>query len=719
MKDNKIKKEKEIRILKEKIKELEKAEAKYKQAEDELRDSEIRYHNLFENSSEFLFTLDLKGNFTDVNNAAEVLTGYTKSELVKMNYKDYTPKRDHRKLFYVLYNIYKTGKPFQNFPVEAIIKDKSIKHFETSFNLMWKGEQIIGYQGSSKDITERKQAKEALEKSKYNYRILFDNVGDGVFVLDAETMKVVLANKAIAKMYGFDSEADIANINPIDFVLPEYKEAVYKIIAEDMFKNDLHQTNEFLSKTKDGREIWISAVGVRTEHKGRLAGLISLRDITKRKLMEEELKKNQEHLEELVKERTKKLEEKTKEIKESQQALSLLLEDVNESRAELKNLNKQLYKEIQERKLKEQRLEAKTNELNISLKNIENAKDNIDAILKSIGDGLIVTDLDNRIVLMNHVVEDLLNIRLSEVLNKSLLSIIKEENLRKKFDFTVSKVRKGYKFDFELLAKNAKHPNVYNAKSSIIKDKKDRAMGIIIVFRDVTREREIDRLKSEFISTAAHELRTPLTSIQGFSEILKIRDDLDDEKRKRFLTYINKQAINLGNIISDLLDISRIESGMGFSLKKEKCNINDCILRVFSIYKISHPNHSFYFYLPDKETEVYVDRVKMEQIIENILNNAVKYSPHGGEIRIKGKVLGNKYMVTLEDKGIGMTPEQVKRIYEKFFRGDSSDTAAEGTGLGMSIVKYIIEAHKGNIWVESKLGKGTKVCFTIPISIRL
>jgi signal transduction histidine kinase len=225
-------------------------------------------------------------------------------------------------------------------------------------------------------------------------------------------------------------------------------------------------------------------------------------------------------------------------------------------------------------------------------------------------------------------------------------------------------------------------------------------------------------LKSEFISTAAHELRTPLTSIQGFSEILKIRDDLDDEKRKRFLTYINKQAVNLGNIISDLLDISRIESGMGFSLKKKKCKISDCILRVFSIYKISHPNHSFYFYLPDKETEVFVDIVKMEQVTENILSNAVKYSPYGGEIRIKGKILENKYMVSVEDKGIGMTPKQVEKIFEKFFRGDSSDTATEGTGLGMSIVKHIIEDHKGKIWVESKLGKGTKICFTIPMRLK-
>ena len=136
-------------------------------------------------------------------------------------------------------------------------------------------------------IFERMQAEEALKQSEKNYRILFDNMSEGIFVLDAETQKVVLANRAIAQIYGFDSDADTVNINPIDFILPEDKEEVYKIIAEDMFQNDLQQINEFRSLTNDGREIWISAVGVRTDYKGRLAGLISVRDITERKQAEE------------------------------------------------------------------------------------------------------------------------------------------------------------------------------------------------------------------------------------------------------------------------------------------------------------------------------------------------------------------------------------------------------------------------------------------------
>ena len=137
-----------------------------KNMEVELIDSEIRYHDLFENSSEFLYTLDLKGSFTDVNKAAQALTGYPKSELLKTNFRDYTQKKDHRNLFCTLSNIYKTGKPVHDFPVEAIIKDKSIKYFETSLTLLKKGDQIIGFHGSSKDITERKRAEEELIRAK-------------------------------------------------------------------------------------------------------------------------------------------------------------------------------------------------------------------------------------------------------------------------------------------------------------------------------------------------------------------------------------------------------------------------------------------------------------------------------------------------------------------------------------------------------------------------
>jgi two-component system NtrC family sensor kinase len=144
------------------------------------------------------------------------------------------------------------------------------------------------YKEAQQELAERKRIEEALRESEHKYRALFESTLDGLFVIDAETMKIVLANEAAAKMYGFDSVEDTVGANPLDFVSPEDRERIVKIVFEDMFQKDPRQVNEFRTMTKDGREIWISALGLRTEYQGRLAGLISLRDITKHKQMEDQ-----------------------------------------------------------------------------------------------------------------------------------------------------------------------------------------------------------------------------------------------------------------------------------------------------------------------------------------------------------------------------------------------------------------------------------------------
>lgn len=266
------------------------------------------------------------------------------------------------------------------------------------------------------------------------------------------------------------------------------------------------------------------------------------------------------------------------------------------------------------------------------------------------------------------------------------------------------------------------------ARTSVIEGKDGKQSGIITIIHDVTYEREVDRMKTEFVSTAAHELRTPLTSIQGFSEILLARDNITDEERKKFLSYINEQAVNLAEIVNDLLDISRIESERGFTLNKVQCEIDEIIRRVIPHFQDMSSKHRFEVALTDKHIELFADRDKMEQVLSNILSNAVKYSPEGGIIRVVGEVIANaearnaeskpkmEYQVSVEDEGIGLSPEQIEKIFDKFYRADASDSAPEGTGLGMTIIKYIVEAHSGKVWVESELGKGTAVRFMIPIS---
>ncbi|MBW2239681.1 MAG: CHASE3 domain-containing protein [Deltaproteobacteria bacterium] len=366
------------------------------------------------------------------------------------------------------------------------------------------------------------------------------------------------------------------------------------------------------------------------------------------------------------------------------------------------------------RQLEEYRNQAEE-ELNQALLDTEQAKDKIDGILRSVADGLIVTDIYNNVVLMNKAAEDLLGVGFSQAIGQPIDLAIKEKTLQEKFRETFDKKTTGYQFDFKLSGDDPKHPKIIRARTSVIFDSESRETGIVTIMHDVTHEREVDRMKTEFISTAAHELRTPLTSIQGFSEILLMREDLSPDEKKKFLTYINKQAEGLAIIIHDLLDISRIESGRGFVLNKELCNVGDTIKQTLPYFQEHYKEHRFELILSEEQAELFVDKEKMGQVLKNLLSNAAKYSPGGGLIKVIGEVLPDYYQITVEDQGMGMTPEQVDKIFEKFYRVDASDTAIEGTGLGMTIVKHIVEAHGGKVWVESELGKGTTVRFTIPI----
>ena len=359
-------------------------------------------------------------------------------------------------------------------------------------------------------------------------------------------------------------------------------------------------------------------------------------------------------------------------------------------------------------------VDERTKELTESLVEVEEAKDYIDGILGSVADGLVVTDLNNCVVLMNEAAEDLLGVRFSEAANKPIDLAIEDKTLRERIKMTLQKKTTGYSFDFEWSGeKDSKE--IFRARTSVIVDSRGKQSGIITIFHNVTHEREIDRMKNEFISMAAHELRTPLTSIRGFSEILLTRDNLKQSDKTKFLGYIQDQSEVLSKIISDLLDISRIESGKSFILHKDNCLVGDAIMQVTIPYIEQLPKNSIRVHLPKKEIELFLDKEKMAQVLENIVSNSIKYSPEKVDIDITGEIKGDYLHVIMEDRGIGMTPEQLEKIYDKFYRADTSNTAITGTGLGMSIAKAIIEAHDGELWVESEFGKGTKVTFSVPM----
>jgi len=238
----------------------------------------------------------------------------------------------------------------------------------------------------------------------------------------------------------------------------------------------------------------------------------------------------------------------------------------------------------------------------------------------------------------------------------------------------------------------------------------------IVILSDVTQERELDRLKSEFIATAAHELRTPLTSIVGFTEMLLNDKDIDQPRRDELLTIVLQKADVLERIVNDLLDLGRVESGRVIHLEKNPADIRALVASAVDAYRQEFRKRHFAFDWPEPGLgKILVDAGKIGQVMENLLSNAVKFSPQGGVITVSGSADDREVIIAVRDEGIGMDREQVDRVFDKFYRADGSHTAIPGLGLGMAIAKGIVEAHGGRIQVESRKGAGTAVTFTIPV----
>ena len=230
---------------------------------------------------------------------------------------------------------------------------------------------------------------------------------------------------------------------------------------------------------------------------------------------------------------------------------------------------------------------------------------------------------------------------------------------------------------------------------------------------------EMDRVKSEFISTAAHELRTPLSAMMGFTELVREPEKFggfSEEQIKDFLDEVYDKGEALNQLIDDLLDVSRIERGRPIDLSRQEERLTDVLVKLVEFYRIHDSRHTFRLDIADHvETSLcFIDRYRINQVLENLLNNATKYSSRDSEIVLKCVLNAEEWQISVEDQGIGMSAEQLARVFDKFYRADSSDTAVSGLGLGMSIAKQVVELHGGRIWVESIETQGTTVTFTLP-----
>jgi PAS domain S-box-containing protein len=341
------------------------------------------------------------------------------------------------------------------------------------------------------------------------------------------------------------------------------------------------------------------------------------------------------------------------------------------------------------------------------------ARDRIGAILEAVGQGLIVTDHRGRVMHLSPPAERLLGVRQNSALPQHLPELFSDARVAQRVAAVMHSPEEQNSFEFDLAGTHGNPPRTIQARVSVMRDAAMVLQGFILVLHDVTREREVDRMKTEFISTAAHELRTPLTSIQGFSEILLNQDGWRTDERLGMLKAIHEQAQILSMVVTDLLDLARIESGAGFVLNRSECRLTDLVQQAISHVPHRSGRHRFEIDIAVDAETVHCDMIKMRQVLENLLSNAVKYSPDGGSVQIAARRDGEDILLSVQDHGIGMTTDQVQRVFDKFYRADGSNSAIEGVGLGMSIVREIVHAHGWRIWIESMPGCGTTVFLSL------
>ena len=239
-------------------------------------------------------------------------------------------------------------------------------------------------------------------------------------------------------------------------------------------------------------------------------------------------------------------------------------------------------------------------------------------------------------------------------------------------------------------------------------------IGTIFVHRNITKEFEVDQMKSEFVSTVSHELRTPLSSVLGFTELM-LTKDLKPERTKKYLTTIYQEAKRLTSLINDFLDVQRMESGRQ-TFEKKFVDVVPVIQHVIDTQKVNASQHSFYLVRETDCTIVLGDKDKLSQSFTNLISNAIKYSPEGGAITVHLRDEGDSVFVDIKDEGLGIPSDAVPNLFTKFYRVDNSDRRRiGGTGLGLTIVKEIIETHEGEVMVSSEEGKGSVFTIRLPL----
>lgn len=365
--------------------------------------------------------------------------------------------------------------------------------------------------------------------------------------------------------------------------------------------------------------------------------------------------------------------------------------------------NAELYEKL------EGKVELANRQLVRAYRDLASEKERLGALLNNMADAVLMTDPDHKIVYLNPAAEVLLGVRGADLMGSDLtaLEVPGLADLVREASDQIATAQ---------LSLSNPEPRNLSAAARQISGPDGAPIGTVTVLSDVTVLHQLSELKTELVRHVSHEIRGPLTPIRGFAELLLSEGEKHDEATREFLEIIAHQSLRLQRLVDGLLDAARLDAGHDLNLNLQPVRLADVVERTFALERLGTEGHTFRADIPADLPPLMADESRLEQVLVNLVHNAVKYSPDGGEITVSAHREDSQIRVSVRDPGLGMTREEIEQLFQPFYRIQrDAEKRIKGTGLGLYLVKQLVELHGGKVWAESTgHGKGSRFIFTIP-----
>ncbi len=655
------------------------------QAATRLSEREARHIALINSVSESTITIDARGIVEWVNDVTEQTFGYSREELVGNNISMLADKKERLKYFDYLENYFKTGV---NNPVEGRYheikgrrKDGTLFAAELSINEFQIGAQLLFVQ-TIRDITGRKQAEDSLKRSETRLIDAIESFSDGFIYFD-NNENFVMCNSKYRELYAGLNDILVPGLTLVEFIRISIERGTVVDDRDNSAKNPMQTKLGHFREETSNREVqlrtgqWILYNNFVTSD----GGLVGIRtNITERKSAADALARSHYKLQ----------------------------EQVNQQTQHLQDINERLSDELERRA-----------EIEVALRSSEWRMKNAQRIAKI---GNWYRDLKTNEITWSDEQYRIFGLdpEKDRITYDKLRKMVHPDD-RAKFESIASRtVEQGqiHQLEYRIIRADGEERILRN-ENEIIRSESGENIALHGIIHDVTEQYEIERLKSEFVSTVSHELRTPLTSIRGSLGLVASGAVGEiSEPAQELVELASNNTERLIKLVNDLLDLEKSQAGK-LEYAFDQVNIGQLVADAVRANQGYAEEFSVSFVMMGNLSDVYVyaDASRLTQVMANLLSNAAKFSPPGGQVEVSVEQRGNQVCVGVRDYGDGIPKEYYEMVFVRFIQVDSSDTRnVSGTGLGLSIAKSIIERHSGRIYFESEMGVGSTFYFEIPVS---